>query len=66
MPTHVAHVDCAVAKLSDIDKRTIKAYYAPGGSIELTARRMGMRVQHARNVLKRARWRITGYLDAME
>lgn len=63
MPDHVAAVDAAVSSLGEIDRQVIKAYYCHSDPIELMARRCRMREAQFKNVLKRARWRLIGYLD---
>lgn len=64
MPDHIAAVDVAVARLGQIDKKIVVEYYQHWNPIEVSARRVGMRVREFQNVLRRARWRILGYLDA--
>lgn len=66
MSDEVAVVDAAVARLGDIDRAVIKSYYMHWVSTEINARRLKMRVAQFRNVLTRARWRLTGYIDAFE
>lgn len=66
MPDHIAHVDAAVAKLGQIDKMVIRIYYGPPDAVEVMARKANMRVRQFQNVLRRARWRVSGYLDALE
>lgn len=63
MPDHIAVIDAAVSSLGAIDRQVIKAYYCYADPVELMARRCKMRVPQFKNVLKRARWRIVGYLD---
>ena len=65
MPESVAVVDAAVSRLGEIDRRVIRAYYLHWEPVEVMARRCGMRVRQFQNVLRRARWRIGGFLDAM-
>lgn len=64
MSERIAQVDAAVAKLGDIDKRVVKHYYVFWEPREVMARKMKMNVKKFENVLKRARWRISGYLSA--
>ena len=64
MPTHIEQVDVAVAKLGQIDSLVIKRYYLYWEPREVMARRANMRVKKFDNVLKRARWRISGFLAA--
>ena len=66
MPDHIAHVDAAVAKLGAVDKLVIRIYYGPPDPVEAMARKAQMRVRQFQSVLRRARWRISGYLAAME
>lgn len=58
MPTDIAEVDAAVARLGAIDRRVIRAYYGPWEPIERLARGLSMRVREFENVLRRARWRV--------
>lgn len=60
----VAIVDAAVARLGEVDRKVIRSYYLHCDSTEVNARRVNMRVMQFNNVLKRARWRLIGYLDA--
>jgi hypothetical protein len=66
MPPSVAIVDAAVCKLGDIDKAVIRTYYLRWEPVEVMARRHHMRVRKFQNVLRRARWRILGFIDARE
>jgi hypothetical protein len=66
MPDSVAVVDAAVCRLGDIDKAIIKTYYLKWEPIEVMARRHRMRVRQFQNVLRRARWRILGFIEARE
>jgi len=65
MPRDVADVDAAVGHLGAIDKQVIQTYYLRWEPKEVMARRNSMRVRQFDNVLRRARWRITGYLAAL-
>jgi hypothetical protein len=65
MPDHVAAIDAAVSKLGDIDKSVVKTYYLKWESVNVMARHHHMRVLQFQRVLRRARWRIMGYLDAI-
>lgn len=65
MPDHVAHVDAAVSKLCQIDKGVVKTYYLKWEPVNVMARRHSMRVLQFQRVLRRARWRIMGFLDAV-
>lgn len=64
MPDHIASVDAAVSWLGAIDQKVIKAYYLNWAPPEFAARRVHMRLTQFQNVLRRARWRISGYLAA--
>lgn len=66
MPEAVAVVDAAVCSLGAVDKAIIQTYYLRWEPIEVMARRHHMRVRQFQNVLRRARWRILGYIDARE
>lgn len=68
MPDHVARVDVAVCRLGDIDRKAIRLYYLSWDVAENLARRMdrSMRWRQYLNVVRRARWRVAAYLDAIE
>lgn len=61
-----AATDAAVARLGDIDRRVIEVYYRSNISKEDAARSCRMRLRQFQNVLRRARWRIGGFLSAIE
>lgn len=65
MPDHVALIDAAVSRLGDIDRRVVKTYYLKWEPVSVMARHMSMRERQFQTVLRRARWRICGYLDAV-
>lgn len=65
-PPAVALVERAVLALCVIDQRVIRQYYLAWGTAEAHARACRMSVRQFRNVLKRARWRLSGYLAARE
>jgi hypothetical protein len=64
MPDHVAVVDAAVARLGDIDRGVVRTYYLKWEPVNVMARHHKMRVLQFQRVLRRARWRIMGFLDA--
>jgi hypothetical protein len=66
IPEAVAIVDSAVSRLGAIDRGVIQTYYLRWEPIEVMANRHKMRVRQFQNVLRRARWRILGYIDAAE
>lgn len=69
VPNHVVVVERAVCKLGDIDSRVIRTYYGNRGLLEWeVAQRMRprMNLSQFKNVLRRARWRVGGYLAAFE
>lgn len=66
MPERVAVVDAAIAKLGDIDRKVIRAYYLTWKPVSVLARRLNMRERQFYAVLRRARWRIAGFISAME
>lgn len=66
IPEPVAVVDAAVSRLGAIDRGVIQTYYLRWEPIEVMSRRHKMRVRQFQNVLRRARWRILGFLDARE
>lgn len=66
MPQDIAVVDAAVCRLGAVDRGVIQTYYLRWEPIEVMARRHRMRVRQFQNVLRRARWRILGFIDAKE
>ena len=66
MPQAIAYTDAAICRLGDIDRKVIRAYYLGWAPVEVMARQCGMRVPQFRNVLKQARWRLWGMLQAFE
>jgi DNA-directed RNA polymerase specialized sigma24 family protein len=66
IPEDIAHIDAAISRLGQIDKRVIVAYYTRYEPPDLIARKLQMRVRQFQAVLRRARWRIGGYMAAME
>lgn len=66
IPEAVAIVDAAVSRLAVVDRSVIQTYYLRWEPIEAMARRHHMRVRQFQTVLRRARWRILGYIDARE
>lgn len=65
MPEDVAVTDAAVSRLGTIDKTVIRQYYLFEADDESHWRRCkGIRSMTSfRNVLKRARWRVAGFID---
>ena len=66
MPDAIAVVDAAIAKLGAIDRGVVQTYYQRWEAPEVMARRLHMRVRQFQSVLRRARWRIGGFIDARE
>lgn len=67
MPEHVARVDTAICMLGEVDRQVIRLYYTSWEPVEILARRLGrMRGRQFQNVVRRARWRLAGFLDALE
>lgn len=68
MPDRVAAVDAAICRLGNIDRKAIRLYYLSWAPASSLARQMdrSMRERQFLNVIRRARWRISGYLDAIE
>lgn len=66
IPDREARTDAAICRLGDIDRKVIRTYYLDWAPVEVMARKCGMRVPQFRNVLKRARWRLWGFLQAAE
>lgn len=66
MPEAVAITEKAVLRLGQIDQKVIRAYYFNWAPVEMLARRVHMRRREFENVLRRARWRVSGYINALE
>ena len=66
IPIHIAHTDVAVAKLPPQERIVIRCYYIYWEPVESLASRSHMKVRKFQSVLMRARWRVHGYLDAIE
>jgi hypothetical protein len=67
LPDRVAHVDAAVARLGVIDRSVIFRNYLQWRPIDLHKGIAGIASRrNYDNVLKRARWRVDGYLTAIE
>lgn len=66
MPELIAKTDEAVAHLGEIDRGVIRLYYLTWEPVEVLAKKNGMRLREFQNVLRRARWRIGGYLHCLE
>lgn len=68
MPDAIAAVDAAICRLGEVDRKAIRLYYLNWDTPENLARRMDreMKWRQYLNVVRRARWRIAAYLDAVE
>jgi DNA-directed RNA polymerase specialized sigma24 family protein len=66
LPDVIAHCDAAVSRLGPVDRRVIRKYYLEWAPIEAMAHSLHMREASFKAVLRRARWRISGYLSAIE
>jgi hypothetical protein len=67
LPDREAHVDTAVTKLGAIDRSVIWRFYMEWRPVKIWERIPGVASEHKFNVvLKRARWRVDGYLSAIE
>lgn len=67
MSQRAANVDGAVTKLGVIDKSVIWRYYMQWRPVGIWKQLSGIESEHKFNiVLKRARWRVDGYLSAIE
>jgi hypothetical protein len=63
----VAHVDAAVARLGVIDGSVLRRFYLHWRPIDLWRRLPGIPNEgRFKVVLRRARWRVDGYLSAIE
>jgi hypothetical protein len=65
MPEDVAVMDAAVAKLGDVDKQVIRAYYLNWATSDVIWQQCPAihSLSNFRAVLKRARWRLIGYVE---
>lgn len=59
----VAATDAAVRALGEIDRKVIENYYLRWEPTESLARRCRMREREFANVLRRARWRVLGFME---
>jgi len=66
MPDHVARLDSCVARCCQIDQQALRTYYEYQISLYELGRKLGMRERQARNVLRRARWRVAAHLAVIE
>jgi hypothetical protein len=64
MPERVAVVDAAISRLDPEGKLVIRAYYLTWQPQSVMARQVRLSERAFRLALQRARWRITGFLDA--
>jgi len=62
MPDEIAKTDAAVARLCVTDRRAVVAYYTRWEPPQIIAKRLHMRERQFRNVLQRARWRLSVWL----
>jgi hypothetical protein len=67
MPEEIAVMDAAVAKLGEVDRRVIRRYYLQWAPAECLWKDCeGIRsLSNFRAVLKRARWRLSGFVDGL-
>ncbi len=65
MPSEVERVDKAVAHLGEVDRRVIRKYYLEWAPPEVMAKSLKMRRREFDNVLRRARYRVQGYIAAL-
>jgi len=68
MPEDVAIMDAAVAKLGMVDRQVIEAYYLNWAPADVVWKRCPAirSLSNFRAVLKRARWRLIGFISACE
>lgn len=66
VPQSVTNIERAVLKLGEIDRKVITQYYTRWSMLRIMARKCGMRDREFQRVLDRARFRIHGYLSAIE
>lgn len=65
MPDRVAAIDAAICRLGDLDRQVVKTYYLRWEAVSVMAWRLRMRERKFQHILQRARWRIMGYIDAV-
>jgi hypothetical protein len=66
MPAEVEIVERAVTRLGDIDRKVLTKYYLTWAPAEALARACRMREREFLNVLRRARFRVRCYVEAVE
>lgn len=66
MPEAIEITERAINKLGEIDRTVLVRYYLSWQPLELLSRACKMREREFQNVLRRARFRVRCYVDAME
>lgn len=66
MPREIEPVELAVLSLPHLDRSVVRQEYTHWQPTEVAARRLNVSVSRYTRVLWRARWRVRGYLDAMD
>jgi DNA-directed RNA polymerase specialized sigma24 family protein len=67
MPDSIARIDAAVAKLPAPEKAVVLTYYVGAWMApEVIARKHRISTKQLKMMLRRARWRVSGYLSAVE
>jgi hypothetical protein len=66
MPSHIEAVDRAVAMLKGADHFVIVHLYCEDEPVEAIARGLRVSMENVRYTLNRARWRISGYIFAVD
>ncbi|MCC7462108.1 MAG: hypothetical protein IT480_06545 [Gammaproteobacteria bacterium] len=64
MPDRIAAVDTAVARLAKAENQIVRTYYLSWAPRETMARNCGIGLHQFDGILRRARWRIAGFLEA--
>ena len=62
MPDEIAQIDAAVARLCQIDKNAVVAYYTRWEPPDVVAKRLRIKERELRRTLQRARWRLAAWL----
>ena len=66
MPEQVQVTEMAVLRCPAVDQQVLREYYIKYAPVEIMARHCRMRIKQFQNVLKRARWRVGGYVVGYE
>jgi hypothetical protein len=65
MPEAIEEIERAVSRLGEIDRKVLTAYYLTWQPVEALSRKLKMREREFMNVLRRSRFRVRCYVEAM-